>query len=110
MYYKSGQRQIRQTTQGWNLLILWKDGSEQWIPLGIMKETNPVKVAEFAVSRSIDNEPAFAWWVPYTLRQCDKIISTVNACVKRVSHKYGIELPTSIKHAYEIDKENGHTF
>ena len=45
---KSGQRKIKKSTQGWNLLILWKDGSEQCVPLNIMKESHPVEVAEFA--------------------------------------------------------------
>jgi hypothetical protein len=46
-----------------------------------MKESNPVEVAEFAVARSIDKEPAFQWWVPYTLRKRDRIIAGVNAQV-----------------------------
>jgi hypothetical protein len=27
-----------------------------------------------------------------------------------MSHKYGIELPTSVEHAYELNAENGNTF
>ena len=34
---KSGQRRILKSTVGWNLLITWKDVSEQWIPLLVMK-------------------------------------------------------------------------
>ena len=30
---KSGQRLMQKSTVGWNLLISWKDGSKQWIPL-----------------------------------------------------------------------------
>lgn len=41
---KSGQRRLRQSTEGWNMLVLWKDGTEQWIPLSILKESNPVEV------------------------------------------------------------------
>ena len=32
------------------------------VALKILKESNPVDVAEYAVARGIDNEPAFAWW------------------------------------------------
>ena len=40
---KSGNRRYRNTTVGWKLLVLWKDGSEQWIPLKDMKESHPIE-------------------------------------------------------------------
>ncbi len=107
---KSGQRRMRQTTVGWKLLVLWKDGTEEWVPLKMLKNSNPVEVAEFAVSKGIEHEPAFAWWVPYTLRRRDKIISAVNSRVKKVSHKYGVELPRTVEEAYALDEANGNTF
>ena len=62
------------------------------------------------MARDIDKEPAFDWWVPFTLRKRDRIISAVTAGVKKVSHKYGVLIPTSIREAFEIDKANGNTF
>jgi hypothetical protein len=47
------------------------------------------------------------WWVPFTLRKQDRIIAAVNSRVKRVTHKYGIEVPTSIDHARCLDASNG---
>ena len=44
-------------------------------PLKDSKESNPVDVAEFAKARGTDDESAFAWWVPHTLRKRDLIIS-----------------------------------
>ena len=29
---KRGNRRLKQTTQGWKLLVQWKDGSKSWIP------------------------------------------------------------------------------
>ena len=107
---KSGRRRIRETTSGWNFLIQFKDGSEVWMPLKRLKESNPLEVAEFVTARGIAEEPAFCWWVPYTLRRRDRIIATVNKRIKRVSHKYGVEVPTSIEHAYRIDRANKNTF
>ena len=106
---KSGQKRLRKSTKGWKLLVAWKDGSEQWIPLSVLKESNPVEVAEFAVAKGIDDEPAFKWWVPYTLRKRDKIISGVVGRVKRVTHKYGVEIPRTIEEAYKLDERNGDT-
>ena len=34
-----------------------------------LKESHPVELAEYARFRGIDIKPAFAWWVPYTLRK-----------------------------------------
>lgn len=107
---KSGQRRLRQTTAGWEFLVRWKDGQEQWVHLAILKESNPVDVAEFVKSRGLETEPAFRWWIPYTLKKRDRTISAVNSRVRRASHKYGIEIPTSVTHAYEIEKWNGNTF
>ena len=61
-------------------------------------------------SRSIQDEPAFVWWVPFTLRKRDRIIASVNFRTRKETHKYGIEIPTSINHAEEIDRRNKNTF
>ena len=107
---KSDTRRMRRTTAGCKLLVQWKMGEEEWIPLNILKESNPVEVAEFAVSRNIDREPAFCWWVPYTLRRRDRIIASVRARVRKMSHKYGIEVPNNVAEALRIDERNGNHF
>ena len=107
VYTKSGQRRHRKNTEGWKLLVRFKDESEQWIPLKVLKETNPVDVAEYAKAEGIDDEPAFAWWVPYTLKQRDRIIASVNARARKVTHKYGHEVPFTLDDAKRIDAANG---
>ena len=107
---KRGQRKLRQTTIGWHFKVQWKDGSSQWVPLKLLKESNPVEVAEFVKASGVDDEPAFAWWVPYTLSKRDRIIAAVNSRVKKRTHKYGIEVPTSVDHAKRIDDKNANTF
>jgi hypothetical protein len=47
----------------------------------------------------IAEEPAFAWWVPDTLRRRNAILSAVKARVRKKTHKYGIEVPTSLVRA-----------
>ena len=79
------------------------------MPLKRLKESNPLEAAEFATATCIADEAAFCWWIPYTLRRCDRIIATVNKRVKRTSHKYGVEVPTSIEHAYMINHVNKNT-
>ena len=41
-------------------LVNWKDGSQSWVSLKDMKESNPIEVAEYSKLREIDGEPAFA--------------------------------------------------
>jgi hypothetical protein len=64
---KRGCKHLCKTTDGYKFQVLWRDGSSQWVSLAKLKESNPVEVAKFAVTNGIDNEPAFAWWVPFTL-------------------------------------------
>ena len=76
------------------------------MPLNRLKQSIYLETAEFAVARGIENEPAFKWWVPYTLRRRDRIIAGVNKRVSRTTHKHGVELPTSVPHAKKLDKKN----
>ena len=61
--------------KGWKLLVQWKDGSTTWGPLKDHKESDPVRVAEYAIANKIAEEPAFAWWVLHTLGKRDRIIT-----------------------------------
>ena len=74
-----------------------------------MKEVHPVETAEYARARGISNEPAFAWWVPYTLRKREIILAAVKNWIRKTTHKYGIEVPRDVEHAHEIDSRNGNT-
>ena len=65
----SGNRRRRETTKGWDMIIQWKDGLTTWFPLKDTKETYPVQVSEYAVLTRIQEEPAFAWWVPHVLQK-----------------------------------------
>lgn len=109
VYDKKGNKSLRRTTKGHYFLVAWKDGTESWIPLKELKETNPVDIAEFTKLKGIDDEPAFQWWVPYTLRKKDRIISAVKARVKKKTHMYGVEVPRSVREAYDLDVKNGDT-
>jgi hypothetical protein len=63
------------------------------------------------VTHSIDKEPAFARWVPWTLNVRDAIISAVNKQYWKRTHKFGIRIPHSVaEEAYAIDnKADGNT-
>ena len=98
---KNGNMRLRQTTVGWSFHIKWKDGTMNWVPLSTLKESNPVDVADYVMARGLESEPAFAWWVPYTLRKRDVIVSAITSRVRKRSHshKYGVAVPTSFEDA-----------
>ena len=45
--------------RGWRLLSEWKDGSDDWVPLKDIKQSNPVELAEYAMANEISDEPEF---------------------------------------------------
>jgi hypothetical protein len=102
-----GSKYPKKTTKGWKLCVEWKDGTTSWVPLSTLKESSPVEIAEYAVAHDLSDEPAFSWWVPFTLKKRDAIISAVNERYWKRTHKYGIQVPKSVAEAYEIDKETG---
>jgi Reverse transcriptase (RNA-dependent DNA polymerase) len=104
-----GRRVPKKTTKGWKLLVRWKDGSTQWVRLADLKESNPVELAEYAVGNKLVNEPAFQWWVPYTIKKRDRIISKIKTRYLRKEQKFGIELPKTVQDAMRLDQESNTT-
>ena len=90
--------------------IEWIDGTSSWIPLADIKEANPIEVAQYAISMNIHNEPAFAWWTPHVIKKRDRIIKQIIHRVPKKNMKFGVEIPGSVKEAYELDQKNGNTY
>jgi hypothetical protein len=74
-----------------------------------MKESFPVQLAEYAVQAKIAEEPAFAWWVPHTLKKRNRIISKLKSKYWLRTHKFGIKIPKNAEEARAFDAENGNT-
>jgi hypothetical protein len=93
-------------TKGWLLCVEWKDGTTTWGKLANLKESNPVEVAEYALSVGINEEPAFKWWVLFTLNKRDHIILAVNSWYHKRTHKFGFEIPKTVQDAFQLDDQN----
>lgn len=100
---KNGVKKRAITTKGWKLKVQWKDGTESWISLKDPKESIPIEVAEYAISRNINHEPAFVWWVNKILRRRNIIIKKVKARLAKKSIKYEILVPSSVEEAELFD-------
>ena len=103
------RKHMKKSTKGVHLCIQWKDGSTSWERLSDVKESNPIETAEYSFARGINDEPAFTWWVNYTLKKRDRIISAVKKRVIKKSHKSGIRVPNNVAEAHALDKANGNT-
>ena len=91
--------------------MLFRSGGSSWIPLKDLKESNPIEVAEYAIANKLVHEPAFAWWVPKFIKRHDRNVFKLKTRrhIQR-THKFGIEVPRTIKRALEIDQETGTDF
>jgi hypothetical protein len=103
---------MKSSTIGWQECCQWKDGSISWENLADHKEFRPLETIEYAMTLGIDHEPAFNWWVPHDLKKRDHIISLVCKQTTRYlkgTHKFGIEVPKTVKEALALDRKNGNT-
>ena len=50
------------------------------------------------------------WWVPYTLKKREEIISKAKTKYWKTTHKYGVRLPKSAHEALAIDRATGTDF
>ena len=106
---KNGVKRRRETTIGWQLLVMWKDESTSWVPLKDLKASYPIETAEYSVANKISMEPAFAWWASKVLKTRNRIIGKIKTRYWLKTHMYGIEVPRTWKEAVEIDRKNGNT-
>ncbi len=74
-----------------------------------LKESYPVALALYATQQEIQDEPVFAWWIPYALKKQKRILKKVKSKYGQRTHNYGIRIPKNIKEVIEIDKENGNS-
>jgi hypothetical protein len=110
MHIKVGSNtQIRNTTKGWHLCVESKDGTTSWERLANLKESNPVKVAEYAATKNLHDEPEFSWWVPHVLKKRNRIIATLIKRYHKRTQKFGIQVLKTWGEAVKLDKENGNT-
>ena len=72
-----GRLFLCRSTPVWKLYVICKDGSTSWGKISHLKEFHPLEMAEYAVSRSFEREPAFNWWVPFVIKKRARIIYLV---------------------------------
>ena len=66
-------------------------------------------MAKYAKARSINDDPAFAWCVDFTLKKRDHIIAAINKRYHKRNSIFGIKVPKTVEEAFRFDHENGDT-
>jgi Reverse transcriptase (RNA-dependent DNA polymerase). len=100
----------RKPQEDGRIMVEWKDGTVEWVPLKDLKELYPVELAEYAMANNLEKKPAFHWWIRDTLKKRDRIISKIKSKYWRRTHKFGIRIPKTVEEALRIDQETGTTF
>ena len=91
------------------ILCEMKDGSADGVTMKDLKDSHPVPLADHAAAKDIQEEPAFAWWVPFTLKKQTSIINKIKSKHWQRTHEHGIRVPKNIAEAKQVDAENGNT-
>ena len=50
-----------------------------------------------------------SWGAPYMLQKCNVILLAVKSRQRKTTHKYGIEIPSNVAHAMELNRSHGIT-
>ena len=100
---------VKKTTKWCYLEVQWKYEKNPWVTLRETNKSHGIQTTEYAEANEFIYELSFAWWSPFTLKMKDKIIAKVKSLMKKVTHKYGLELPRNVNHEYELDKRNNNT-
>ena len=74
-----------------------------------MKESSPVKVAEYVVISHISQEPDFAWWATFVIKKRNRIIENTNSKYWTRTNKFGIKVTREAAEAKRFDDENSNT-
>ena len=67
------------TTKVYEFLVLWKDGSINWIPLKDIYSSNPLETTKFSFVCQLQDKPEFSWWVSNILKTRSHIIKNIKS-------------------------------
>ena len=101
--HNSGQRR-KETTQGWEILIQWKDEYTTWEYLKDVKESYMVQLAEYARQCKFSDKPTFSWWVPHVINKQECIIAEVKSKYWLHTQTFGIRVPKMVEEAKRLDQ------
>ena len=96
------------TTKVWYIQVRWKDGSSDWVPMSLFKQSNPIEIAEYVHANNLQNEPAFRFWTRKIINKRERIINEIRARMRKPGRmKFGVKVTLTVEEALALDKQNG---
>jgi len=89
----NGNRAPIVTIKSCDIRVRLNDDQTAWVPLNIMKNCEPLLLAESASRMNITNESIFHWWVPHVLAKKTRLLNKVQAVYHKNDLKFGIKVP-----------------
>ena len=90
------------------LQVIWKSGGHSWISLKSLRLHDPYSCVMYAISKKLIHHPEWSWTTDF-IDDTDEYSKLIHALKtsKQMGPKYqfGVEIPRSVRHALEIDKE-----
>ena len=97
----------------WRLRILWSNDEETWEPMDVIKSTDPLTVSRYAHEKQLYNLQGWKWTKKHNKNptMLVRVVRAFKAKLKRMfkKMKFGVKIPRSVKHALELDAQNGNT-
>lgn len=75
------------------MYVEWKDGGGNWMDLKDLKHAHPAELVEYAINNKIEDKPAFAWWIPWTMKIREMKISELKIKYWERTHNMALEYP-----------------
>ena len=98
------------TTKVWYIQVQWKDGSSDWVPMPLVKQSNTIELADYVHANNLQNEPSFICWTRKILKKRKRILNKIKAPMRKPGRmKFGAKVPLTVEEALAPDKQNGNT-
>ncbi len=93
-----------------DVLILWRNGASSWVNMQVICLVDPYMLIKYALQhKGILGLPSWQWVKHYTVDAPSAlaISNAFKAAQHETKFKFGIEVPTSVRHALSLDATNG---
>ena len=68
----------------------------------MIKESDKIEMAWYAMANGYSNEPEFIWWVRKVLKKRDGLVNRVKSRCRKNIFKFGVEAPLTVEYALRI--------
>ena len=99
----------------WEVLINWDvvGSPATWEPLKYMRDADPITCAQYAKDHNLISLPGWKWADKVRTMDSSRMLRTARRILKGswggIKHKFGVQVPRTVREAYELDRRNGNS-